>query len=45
MLKTGKLADLVVLSADPLAVDPMTIRDIRVLETMKEGRSIYKTES
>jgi hypothetical protein len=44
-LETGKLADLVVLSADPLAVDPMTIRDIRVLETIKEGRSIYKAES
>jgi predicted amidohydrolase YtcJ len=44
-LATGKLADLVVLSADPLAVDPMTIRDIRVLETIKEGQSIYKAES
>jgi len=41
-LETGKLADLVVLSADPLAVDPMAIRDIRVLETIKEGQSIYK---
>jgi predicted amidohydrolase YtcJ len=41
-LETGKLADLVVRSADPLAVDPMTIRDIRVLETIKEGQSVYQ---
>ncbi len=41
-LETGKLADLVVLSADPLAVDPMTMADIAVLETIKEDQSIYK---
>ena len=35
-------ADPVVLSADPLAVDPMSIREIRVLETIKEGQSVYK---
>ena len=40
-LEAGKLADLVVLSDDPLAVDPMKIRDIQVLETIKEGKSIY----
>ncbi len=40
-LEAGKLADMVVLSGDPLAVDPMKIRDIQVLETIKEGQSIY----
>ena len=40
-LETGKLADLVVLSDDPLAVEPMKIRDIQVLETIKEGKSIF----
>ncbi len=40
-LEPGKLADMVVLSADPLASDPMKIRDIKVLETIKEGESIY----
>jgi len=37
----GKLADLVILDANPLTVDPMAIRDIRVLATYKEGRKIY----
>jgi predicted amidohydrolase YtcJ len=41
-LETGKLADLVLLSGDPMAVDPMKIRDIQVLETIKEGMSVYK---
>lgn len=38
----GKLADLVVLDADPLTVEPMAIRDIKVLATIKEGREIYR---
>jgi predicted amidohydrolase YtcJ len=44
-LEPGKLADLVVLSANPLKVQPMAIKDIQVLETIKEGRSIYRKSS
>ena len=40
-LETGKLADLVILDKDPLKVDPMTIKDIKVMETIKEGVTIY----
>ncbi|MFO1088003.1 MAG: amidohydrolase family protein [Hyphomicrobiales bacterium] len=40
-LEAGKLADLVVLDANPLKVDPMAIRDIHVLQTIKEGNTIY----
>ncbi|MFM8802336.1 MAG: amidohydrolase [Planctomycetia bacterium] len=36
-IETGKLADLVVLSANPLTVPPATIQTIRVEETIKEG--------
>ena len=43
-IEVGKLADFAVLSANPLTVDPMTIKDIEVLETIKEGKSIYKAE-
>jgi len=41
-LKAGKLADMVVLDNNPLKVDPMTLKDIKVLETIKEGETIYK---
>jgi len=44
-LEPGKLADLVVLNANPLKVQPMAIKDIQVLETIKEGRSIYRNPS
>lgn len=44
-LEPGKLADLIILSEDPMKADPMKIRDIQVLETMKEGKTIYKKEA
>jgi predicted amidohydrolase YtcJ len=44
-LEPGKLADLVILDKNPLKVSPMTIKDIHVVETIKEGKSIYKAPS
>lgn len=41
-LSAGKLADLVILDSNPLKIDPMNIKDIVVLETIKEGETIYK---
>ena len=41
-LEPGKLADLVILDRNPLTVDPMAIKDIKVVETIKEGRTIYR---
>jgi len=41
-LEKGKLADFVILDANPLKVDPLAIKDIKVLETIKEGKSIYQ---
>jgi predicted amidohydrolase YtcJ len=40
-LEVGKLADLVILSANPVKVDPATIKDIKVMQTIKEGRVVY----
>ncbi len=36
-IKEGKIADLVILNKNPLKVDPMEIKDIQVLETIKNG--------
>lgn len=40
-LEEGKLADLVILDRDPLKADPLSLRDIRVEATLKEGVCLY----
>lgn len=44
-LEPGKLADLVILSDNPLKIDPMAIKDIIVEETIKEGVSVYRKQN
>lgn len=40
-IKVGKRADLVILDRSPLSVDKMEIKDIKVLQTIKDGKIIY----
>jgi predicted amidohydrolase YtcJ len=41
-IEVGKRADLVVLSADPTAVDPETLDQLMIMETVKDGETIYE---
>jgi predicted amidohydrolase YtcJ len=43
-LERGKLADFAILSKDPTAVEPTTIADIKVTETVKEGKTIFRLD-
>lgn len=44
-LEPGKRADLVILSENPLKADPLKIKDIDVIETIKDGVSIYRADA
>ena len=41
-LTAGKLADFVILEKDPHSVDPQSIVDIRVVQTVMDGRTTYE---
>ena len=41
-ISVGKRADLVVLDQSPLEVEPEEVKNIRVMETIKDGISIYQ---
>ena len=40
-ITVGKLADFVVLDHNPLTVEPTAIKDIQVIETIKEGKTVF----
>ncbi|MXV38760.1 amidohydrolase family protein [Flavobacteriaceae bacterium Ap0902] len=41
-LEQGKIADFVILDKNPLKVNPMDIKNIEVVETIKNGKPIYQ---
>lgn len=44
-IEVGKLADFVILDKDPTAVDPETLDQIKVVETIKEGVTVFDLSS
>jgi hypothetical protein len=40
-IKEGKLADFVILSDNPVTIDPKDINTIQVLETIKDGKTVW----
>jgi predicted amidohydrolase YtcJ len=43
-LEVGKLADMIILSQNPLQVPASELRDIQVLRTIKEGETIWRKD-
>ena len=43
-IEVGKLADFVLLDRSPLEGDPMSIDKIKVMETIKEGKTVFRRD-
>ena len=41
-ITVGKQADLVILDRNPVDMDPTALRDVRVMETIKAGKTVYQ---
>lgn len=41
-LEVGKYADMLIISDNIAKIDPMKIKDVKVLETIVQGKSVYK---
>lgn len=44
-LEPGKMADMVILDRNPVDVPPLEIKDIKVMETIVEGETVYKAKA
>ena len=44
-LEVGKLADIIIVSDDIFTIDPVKIRDAKVLTTITDGRVVYEAKS
>jgi len=44
-IEVGKLADFAVLDRNPLKGDPLLIDKIKVMETIKEGKTVYRRDA
>jgi predicted amidohydrolase YtcJ len=44
-LEPGKLADLVILDRNPLTAEPGALATLGIMETIKEGKTVYRAEA
>lgn len=44
-IEVGKRADFVILDRNPLTVDRAQLNDLKVMETIKDGRSVYRLDA
>lgn len=44
-IEIGKRADLIILDRSPMETEPMRIREIKVLETIKDGETVFSASS
>ena len=44
-LEVGKIADMVILDKNPLVIDPKDINSIKILETIKAGKSVFSVRN
>ena len=41
-IAVGKIADFAILDANPTTIDPAAIKDVKISETIKDGKTVYK---
>jgi predicted amidohydrolase YtcJ len=44
-IEVGKLADFVILSENPLTIDRSRLASIKIVETIKQGKSVYRLDA
>jgi len=43
-LEIGKRADMIVLDQNPMTINPLAIKNIQVMQTIKDGKTVYERE-
>ena len=44
-IEVGKVADLVILDRNPLVIAPATIKDVKIVETIKGGATVFAAQN